>query len=38
MGRHDALRDRTRRIRASRGPPSNEAPDRRENDGDETRQ
>jgi hypothetical protein len=38
MGRHDALRDRARRIRASRGRPSRQAPKGRERDGDETRQ
>jgi hypothetical protein len=38
MGRHDALRDRARGVRASHAGPSSQAPEGREDDGDESRQ
>jgi hypothetical protein len=38
MGRHDALGDRTHRIRARRVSPSSQAPEGREDDGDDGRQ
>ena len=38
MGRHGTLRDRARCIRANHADPSSQAPDGREDDGDEGRQ